>query len=535
MPITQVEAGNNRLQQNIANILASSKKVIVVVGAGISTNCGIPVSLHVSSLQLIGIMRRKTYFYQDFRSENGLYAMIQSQHQNSATPVSYASSRVLQPGVSPTTAPPHSQPLTKLKGKDLFSSSIWNDSQSTATFYKFIASLRKKIRDDVKQTTKAHRFIRTLRDSRRLVRCYTQNIDGLEAREGLCADLERGKGNRSRFTKKAVNLPRGRANLLPGGDLDGGCEVVQLHGDLKVLRCNTCGKTCGWDENGREALFSRGKAPECNSCQLQNQDRQDRGKRPIKVGSLRPNIILYGEEHPSSDAIGAISAHDISLAPDTLLILGTSLHVHGLKVLVKEFAKSVHAEPAKKGKVIFVNLTKPSESVWKDVIDYWVPMDCDEWVTALRRHRPDMWQIQEDLRLKVNKPASSRVQKISVKEDNGKENIQPQIDVSKSRSGQPTIKDTIRRPLQSIANESLITSVSVSSMSATMPKFDESLQVPTPPPSGHRPRFRNSSIKRSRSDEVDVFGSPSKRKKGPVMIRQDTDVGSKKVKSEKPK
>lgn len=57
MPITQVEAGNNRQQQNIANILASSKKVIVVVGAGISTNCGIPVSFHVfvSSI-LIGIM-----------------------------------------------------------------------------------------------------------------------------------------------------------------------------------------------------------------------------------------------------------------------------------------------------------------------------------------------------------------------------------------------------------------------------------------------------------------------------------------------
>lgn len=43
MPIAEIDKEDNRQLQNIANILASSKKVVVITGAGISTNCGIPV------------------------------------------------------------------------------------------------------------------------------------------------------------------------------------------------------------------------------------------------------------------------------------------------------------------------------------------------------------------------------------------------------------------------------------------------------------------------------------------------------------
>lgn len=51
MPITEVTKTENRQLQNIANILASSQKVVIVTGAGISTNCGIPVSLAVPPTQ----------------------------------------------------------------------------------------------------------------------------------------------------------------------------------------------------------------------------------------------------------------------------------------------------------------------------------------------------------------------------------------------------------------------------------------------------------------------------------------------------
>ena len=44
MPILEIRRDSNRQLQEIADVLAKSKKVVVVTGAGISTNIGIPVS-----------------------------------------------------------------------------------------------------------------------------------------------------------------------------------------------------------------------------------------------------------------------------------------------------------------------------------------------------------------------------------------------------------------------------------------------------------------------------------------------------------
>lgn len=63
MPIDQVGQNENRQLQNIANILASSKRVVVITGAGISTNSGIPVSFsklnHESPLTILGLPIRR--------------------------------------------------------------------------------------------------------------------------------------------------------------------------------------------------------------------------------------------------------------------------------------------------------------------------------------------------------------------------------------------------------------------------------------------------------------------------------------------
>ena len=436
---------------------------------------------------------------------------------------------------------PTSPKAGNVSGKELFDSSLWRNERSTSVFYKFIASLRKMIRDEVKKATATHKLIRVLRDRKKLVRCYTQNIDGLETRENLCTEMERGRGNRSRFTKKSAALVRNVANVRPGKSLDGGCEVVQLHGDLLMLRCTICQKTFDWEESDRETLCLHGKAPDCPNCTNLNQDRRDRGKRGTTVGILRPNVVLYGEEHPSADLLSSITTYDIGLKPDLLLILGTSLKVHGLKALVKEFAKSVHANKIGKGRVVFVNLTKPPSSVWDGVIDHWVGMDCDEWVRDVRARRPDLWQSQAELELKVTKNIQPRTPRKSkdkyVPRLNGEKENQEITGATVKVPKTPSRKaDTMPRTPRSILgstsgnltngfNEgsSTVASRVVGQTSA------KTVQLPTPPNSKRKYRKEDSFDQETKDlDELDadVLTTPSKRRRMEVAVWEEDEVSS---------
>ena len=131
----------------------------------------------------------------------------------------------------------------------------------------------------------------------------------------------------------------------------------------------------------------------------------------MKIGKLRPAIVLYGEPHPLGDDIGAIQTADIARRPDMLIIMGTSLKVHGLKKLVKDFARAVHASapssaltPKKArpwaGKVVFVNRTPPGGE-WADVIDCHVSGETDKWVERVvedwKKKRPADWEVQKTL------------------------------------------------------------------------------------------------------------------------------------------
>lgn len=341
--------------------------------------------------------------------------------------------------------------LPNLKGKDLFDAQIWSCPIKTSVFYTFATTLRQKVR--AAEPTSSHHFMSILRDSRKLVRCYTQNIDQLEERVGLKTSLELGAGNRYRFSNRTgrrsgvikgslgeaessnlalsqqaesqedqpsesktedtkphqseqgnpdsqqegseLSQPSGsgvdaapeEAATAPAGP-NRGVECVYLHGSLAVLRCFQCGRTSQWDDETRIADTMAGRQPDCPHCVGATEARQERGKRALGVGKLRPDIVLYGEEHPHAHLISPLVQHDLSLGPDLLLILGTSMRVHGLKVLVKEFAKAVHDRG---GNVVFVNFTKPPESVWADVIDYWVQWDCDAWVSDLQKRKPALW------------------------------------------------------------------------------------------------------------------------------------------------
>ena len=293
----------------------------------------------------------------------------------------------------------------KLRGQDLFDASVWANLQTTATFYRFIASLRQKIYDGSTEPSATHKFIRTLRDGGRLMRNYTQNIDGLESRTGLCMDLCRGKGNKRRFLKKNFEAPL--PEQTRNTDFDGGCEVVPLHGDLQHLRCMLCQSLCEWSDAATE-MFLDGLAPECEACGRKSDEREATGKRGLSVGSLRPNIVLYGEEHPSNTILTPLVSFDAASRPEVLIIMGTSLKVYGLQKVVRDLAKAVHSQQEGKGRVILVNRTRPAESIWDGVIYDYIAMYCDDWVRDLRDRRSDLWLRQGDLDLKRTKRMTKR-------------------------------------------------------------------------------------------------------------------------------
>ncbi|KLO13157.1 DHS-like NAD/FAD-binding domain-containing protein [Schizopora paradoxa] len=236
---------------NLSLAVAKSKKIVIVTGAGISCSCGVPY----------------------FRSSDGLYNLVKQQY-----------------------------PDIVLKGRDLFDASLFRDATSASVFYTFIAKLKQSI--DSVEPSRTHHFIKTLDNKGKLLRSYTQNINGLEERVGLV----------------------------------GSSSSIKSKGKMKAKDVRNVEEYT--------AAFIQGVAPDCPDCASRSEARVARSARAIRIGTLHPAIVLYDEPHPLGDDIGSMESSDLSRIPDLLIIMGTSLKVHGLKKLVKEFSKAVHATGA---------------------------------------------------------------------------------------------------------------------------------------------------------------------------------------------
>lgn len=139
-------------------------------------------------------------------------------------------------------------PDVVLKGRDLFDASLFRDSTSTAVFYTFISQLKQSI--DAASPTPTHRFIKTLDTKKKLLRSYTQNIDGLEERVGLLGSSSEGaktsgKGKSKIRTKDVRN--------------------VQLHGDIHRVRCMSCSAEYPCTQE-HLVMFTEGTPPNCPEC-----------------------------------------------------------------------------------------------------------------------------------------------------------------------------------------------------------------------------------------------------------------------------
>ncbi|GJJ09792.1 hypothetical protein Clacol_004016 [Clathrus columnatus] len=325
------DATMRRALTSLSTTVAKSKRVVVVTGAGISCSSGIP----------------------DFRSSDGLYAFVKAKY-----------------------------PDVVMKGRDLFDAALFRDPTSTALFYTFMAELKASI--DLASPSPTHHFIKTLDTKGKLLRSYTQNIDGLEARVGLaCTSSEDAK-----------SPGRGNSKIKVKG-----IKNIQLHGDIHRVRCMLCAAETKCDAQHLQ-LFREGTPPDCQECKTRSEERRARSARALKIGTLRPAIVLYDESHPLGDDIGTIQTSDLKRKPDLLIIMGTSLKVHGLRKLVKEFTRVVHEHKSESGKVIFVNKTPPATE-WDSIFDYYVSGDTDTWVSKVledwKKSRPQDWEIQKTL------------------------------------------------------------------------------------------------------------------------------------------
>jgi NAD+-dependent protein deacetylase SIR2 len=135
-----------------------------------------------------------------------------------------------------------------LKGRDLFDASLFRDPTSTSVFYTFISELKKAV--DIASPSPTHHFIKTLDTKHKLLRSYTQNIDGFEERAGLIgtSSMEArvtGKGKGKLKRKEVRN--------------------VQLHGDIHRVRCTFCSADYACTED-HMSMFDEGTAPDCPDC-----------------------------------------------------------------------------------------------------------------------------------------------------------------------------------------------------------------------------------------------------------------------------
>lgn len=116
-----------------------AKRVLVLVGAGISTSAGLPVCELLSTVAFADLIK-------DYRSDRGLY-----------------------------------------KNSLIFSNRFFLDPSNYEEVIRTSRSLYEKARDCA--PTKTHRYIARLKAQKRLVRCYTQNADQIEDKVGLTSDL----------------------------------------------------------------------------------------------------------------------------------------------------------------------------------------------------------------------------------------------------------------------------------------------------------------------------------------------------------
>lgn len=90
-------------------------------------------------------------------------------------------------------------------------------------------------------------------------------------------------------------------------------------------------------------------------------------------------MVLYGEEHPEGERIGAMAEQDVRKGPDIVLVVGTALKVSGAKRLVRELCCAAKAQD---GLTVWIGKAAPP-LVLRSFLDFIIQGDCDEVASFL--------------------------------------------------------------------------------------------------------------------------------------------------------
>ena len=253
----------------------------------------------------------------DFRSSNGLFNILKSDNK------------------------------LKASGKHLFDASVYQTDDSTTSFHEMVRTMSKLVSGA--KPTAFHEMLATLASEGRLLRLYTQNIDGID----------------TSLPPLASSIPLERRGPWP--------RTIQLHGSLEKMVCSKCSTLTNFDP----AIFEGPIPPLCTVClDLDKIRTENAGKRSHGVGRLRPRMVLYHEGNPDDEAIGTVMRADLRARPDAVIVAGTSMEIPGVKRIVRELCGVVRDR--RDGVAIWINRGPPP--VAKEFEDCWdlvVAGDCD--------------------------------------------------------------------------------------------------------------------------------------------------------------
>lgn len=254
----------------------------------------------------------------DFRSTTGLFSTLRSEHK------------------------------LKASGKHLFDASVYQTDSSTSSFHDMVRSLSKLVSNA--RPTAFHEMLAALASEGRLMRLYTQNVDGID----------------TSLPPLMTSVPLSMKGPWP--------RTIQLHGGLEKMVCSKCNHLSDF----QASLFEGPSPPLCAACLETDKVRTDHaGKRSHGIGRLRPRIVLYNEHNPDEEAIGTVVSADLRTRPDAVIVVGTSMKIPGVRRIVREMCGVVRSR--RDGLAVWVNHEPPPVGKeFEDCFDLIVKGACDD-------------------------------------------------------------------------------------------------------------------------------------------------------------